>query len=380
MATFEEQIAAQYAGNNGGLTEIVNTPAVAAVETPAVTVETPAAVAVETPATPPVALETPLVTPPVVDAPKVKSFEDELAEKSNGKYKSWADMQSDLTPKELKFANEKIAKFNELALKGVDVTSREFLEVQSLDVDKIDKADQAIFEKWKRSEEGNGLSNETIMLDIREKYKVDEWENKEESEFTPQDRANREKMSRDAANSKDWLTNYKNERVLEKQVDPAVSEAMAKEREQSLSNWDKIVDTDLVNKITKLSSPISYKDETGKTVESNVDYNISPEDAKYVSDLMKQLPRDSNAFFNQFKDDKGNQNHEALVRMVLRDRGYDKAMAESYSKGAEQRALLIEKTSKNTNFAPSAAGGGEVKILTPQESLNKAIQEQIHKG
>jgi hypothetical protein len=304
--------------------------------------------------------------------PVVKSFEEQLAEKSNGKYKSWAEMEADLTPKELKFANEKIKRFNELAEKGVDVTSKEFLELQSLDVDKSN----TLLEQWKRTDLGMGLSEETIKHEINKKYNVDEWSAKDEADLTLDDRANKEKMLRDINLSKDWLTNYKNERVLEKQVDPKIAEAMAEDDRVRLNNWDKFVDSDLVNKVTKLSVPISYKDETGKVVESSVDYSIPAEDAKYVSDLMKQLPRDPNAFFNQFKDDKGAQNHEALIRMVLRDRGYDKAMAESYSKGAEQRALVIEKSNKNTNFAATPAGG-QAPILSQEEAWTKSVQEQI---
>ena len=369
MATFEEQVAAQYATNNGGLTEIVETPAVA-IETPATppatppVVETPA-VAIETPATPP-------ATPPVVETPKGKSFEEEIAERTGGKYNKWEDLEKELTPKELKFANDKIKRFNELAEKGVDVTSREFLELQGLDVEKAD----SLFEKWKRSDDGKGLSDSTIKHEINKKYNVEEWQNKDEDELTQDDIANKEKMIRDINSSKEWLTNYKNERVLEKQIDPAVAETMVRQREEQLNSWDKMVDTDIINKVAKLSSPISYKDETGKVVESSVDYEISADDKKYVSDLFKQLPRDPNAFFNQFKDDKGNQNHEALASLILKARNYDKAVADSYTAGAEQRALQIEKTSKNTNFAPAAASSG-VKILTPEEAQQEAIRNGI---
>lgn len=336
------------------------------------------------PAPAPEPTPTPVLEPPPTPAPEplpepvpspvAKSFDEEFVERFKGK--TIADIEAALTPKELKFANEKIKRFNELAEKGVDVTSREFLELQSLDVDGITDPKKLIFEKWKLGEEGKGLSNETIMLDIDEKYKIEEWIEKDPADFTPQDKANREKMLRDAGVSKEWLTNYKNERVLEKQVDPRVAEALAQERETKLSNWDRQVDTDLVNKITKLSVPISYKDETGKMVESSVDYNVSAEDTKYVSDLMKQLPRDANAFFNQFKDDKGNQNHEALIRMILRDRGYEKAMADAYTKGAEQRALVIEKASKNTNFAATPAGG-EPPVLSAKEAWEKSVREQV---
>lgn len=284
------------------------------------------------------------------EVPVVKSFEDYLAEKTAGKYTKWEDVEKELTPKELKFANEKIEHFNELAKKGIDVTSKEFLQLQSIDFEKMDGTADLLLEKWKRTEDGEGLSDKTIRNEINKKYNVDEWSGKETEDLTEDDIANQEKFLRDAGKAKDWLINYKNERVLEKQIDPKVSEALAKERDENLNIWDKFVDTDLVNKITKLSSPISYKDETGKTVESKLDFDVSAQDLKEVSDLMKQLPRDPNAFFNQFKDEKGNPNHEALVILMLKAKSFDKARALSYSAGAEQRALAIEKSAKNTDF------------------------------
>src|SRR3989304_346688 len=130
--------------------------------------------------------------------PPVKSFEDYLAEKSGGKFNKWEDLETALTPKELKFANEKIKHFNDLAEKGIDVTSREFLELQSLDLSKITKADDVLFEKWKRSEDGEGLSEKTIRSEINKKYNVAEWIEKDGGDVTPDETANQEKMARDA--------------------------------------------------------------------------------------------------------------------------------------------------------------------------------------
>lgn len=309
---------------------------------------------------------------PVIPEP-VKSFEDLLAERSGGKFKSWKEIESELTPKEV-FANEKIKHLNELASKGIDVTSREFLELQSVDFDKLDKADDILFEKWKRSDEGKGLSNDTIRHEINKKYNVEEWIDKDPSELTLDDKANREKMARDSGESKQWLINYKNERVLEKQVDPAVSKAMADEYALQLSNWDKFVDSDLVNKVAKTSSPISYKDETGKVIESKFDFEFSKESLIKAGEMMKNLPRDSNMFFDQFKDDKGNRNHEALALMKLKADNFDKAMALSYAAGAEQRALVIEKTSKNTNFKPAEAAVTGKVFTTIAEAQADAIK------
>lgn len=319
------------------------------------------------------------IVPPVIVASEpvvvtlVKSFEEYLEERSGGKYKKWEDVEVELTPKQI-FANDKIKHLNELAAKGVDVTSREFLELQSLDFDKMDKVEDVLFEKWKRSEEGKGLSEKTIRYDINKKYNVNEWSGKEASELTDDDVANKEKMIRDFNDSKSWLTNYKNERILEKQLDPAQAQAMAEAENQQLQNWDRFVDSNVVSKIKSLSTPISYKDEADKLIESVIDYPVSAKSLQEVGEIMKLLPRNSNAFFDQFKKEDGTRDHEAFAIMMLKAKSFDEARALSYSAGAEQRALVIEKLSKNTDFKQAEAKVQGKVFTTVQESLNDAIK------
>lgn len=325
----------------------------------------------------PVKVSEPVIEPVVIKeeivADPIKSFEDHLAERSGGKYKKWEDIEQELTPKEV-FANEKIKKLNELALKGVDVSSKEFFELQSLDFEKMDKPEDVLFERWKRSEDGKGLSEKVIRHEINKKYNVEAWATKEAEDMTDDDIANREKMVRDFNESKNWLGNYKNERLLEKQIDPSEVKALADAKDQNLKNWDAFVESDLVSKITKLSTPISYKDEADKTVESVIDFPVSEKTRKEVGEMMKQLPRNSNAFFDQFKKQDGTRDHEAFALMMLKAKSFDEARALSYSAGAEQRALVIEKASKNTNFTPGESNGGKKQFTTMAEAQANAIK------
>jgi hypothetical protein len=303
-----------------------------------------------------------------------KSFEENLKEKSGGKYSKWEDVESLLNSKD-PFANDNIKRLNELASKGIDVTSREFLELQSLDVDKIERSDDILFEKWKRSEDGEGLSEKTIRAEINKKYNVNEWIDKEDSELTEDDIANQEKMLRDAIKSKEWLKTYKEERVLEKQVDPKVQEAMAEEQRVNLANWEKYVESDLLNKVTKYTTPI-LKD--GKPV-GEFNFEIPDQDKAEVGAIVKGLPKDTNVFFNQFfkrgEDGKVTRDDVALIDMMLKAKNYDKAVALAYSDGAAKEALRIEKESKNTNFK-AAEAGSSAKI---HSNVNDALSEAVNK-
>lgn len=313
-----------------------------------------------------------VVADPIIPEP-VKSFEDTLAERSGGKYKKWEDIELELTPKQV-FANDKIKHLNDLASKGIDVTSKEFLELQSLDFEKMDKVEDILFEKWKRGDDGKGLSERTIRYEINKKYNVSEWSDKEAADLTEDDIANREKMFRDSNDSKAWLTNYRNERILEKQVDPQEAQALAEAQTKQLQSWDSFVDANVVSKITKLSTPISYKDESDKLVESVLDFPVSTKSLQEVGEMMKQLPRNSNAFFDQFKKEDGSRDHEAFAIMMLKAKSFDEARALSYSAGAEQRALVIEKSAKNTNFKPAESQAQGKVFTTIAEAQADAIK------
>jgi len=366
--TIEQKISADMAANYAAQMGTVP-PVAAKVEKIEPVVVTP------DPVTPVTKVVEPVVAAvePVTVTPVAKTFEEYLAERSGGKFSKWEDVEVELMPKQV-FANEKIKHLNDLALKGADVTSREFLELQSLDFEKMDKVEDVLFEKWKRSDEGKGLSEKTIRYDIDKKYNVSEWANKDAADLTDDDIANKEKMLRDFNESKSWLTNYKNERILEKQVDPSVAQALAEAQTQQLQNWDKFVDTDLVSKITKLSTPISYKDEADKVVESTIDFPISEKARQEVGEMMKQLPRNSNVFFDQFKKSDGSRDHEAFALMMLKAKSFDEARALSYSAGAEQRALVIEKASKNTTFKPAESQTQGKVFTTVAEAQADAIK------
>jgi hypothetical protein len=307
-----------------------------------------------------------------VEEKPVATFEEQLAEKFPGK--TIAEIEAALNPKS-QFANDKIKRLNELEAAGMDVTSPEFLEVQSLDIDALKNNDDILFQKWKRGEEGRGLSEETIRHEINEKYKVDEWIEKDPSEFTASDRANKEKMNRDGALGKEWLAKFKEERTLVQAVDPAIAEQEAKEAGVRQENWEKQVSTTLVDKITTLTSPISYKDEAGKTVESEFKFDISEQDRKEIGDVMKQLTKGTGAFFDQYKNEKGEPDHEALFTMMLKAKNYDRAVSLASSDAAEKRAITIERAQKNSSMKPNESAPKSEEFATMEEAQAAAFRK-----
>lgn len=368
-----EAMAAQFGGEVP--TEVKTEPTVEApkVEAPVVTEKTDPVVEqkTETPVVP-VVEKQPEIKEPVV-AP-TKTFEEMLAERTGGKFNKWEDIEKELTPKD-PFANEKVKHLNELAAKGIDVTSKEFLELQSLDFESMEQSDEILIEKLKRSPEGKGLPENVLRHKINKKYNVKDWIDKDESEFTEEDIANREEMKRDAMLDKEWLINYKKERTLEKAEDPIQKAAMAKQSEETLKAWEQFVDSNLVNKVSKVSIPISYKDETGKTVESSFDYEFSENDRLGNGSIMKQLPKDSGVFFGQFKGSNGEINHEAFYSFMLKAHNFEKAVALAYAQGGENRAIAMEKSMKNTNFKPAEEASESKVFASDEEALKDAMSK-----
>lgn len=284
-----------------------------------------------------------------------EQFEKYLEEKTKGKYKKFEEVENVLnTPKEE--LDEEIKHWNDLKKKGIKI-DKEFLELQAIDFDKIEAVDDIIFEKWKRSEEGKGLSEKAIRTLINKKYNVDEWREKDDSELTEDDRLNQELMLRDKDDSKNWLKQYKADRTLAKEVDPKIAEgekAMALAYQQ---DWEKDAESS-IKEITKLSSSLN-KDES-------FDFEISEQDRKEVLGIVNLLTKDATVPFSQFietdKDGNKKVNKGGIALMLLKAKNYDKAVALSASDATAKERLRIEKEHKGIDFTPSEKGTQTTKV------------------
>jgi hypothetical protein len=350
-----------------------------AAENPQPAVETPA---VEAPIVEEVVVEETVVTPvvetvvdPVVEEPvKVKSFDEELSERFEGKFKNADELKAALnTPKE-EFVSEEIKHWNELAKKGIKL-DKEFFELQSKDFDKMEDPIQIRIEAMKLKPENKGLSNKTLEIKLNKEYNLNEWIDKDVADLTDEDIANKEILMRDAQIDKDWLVNYKKERVFVPQTDPAKIQEQLDLESAIQSNWEKFVDDELAAKSKKLSTVIDEK--TGLKFE----YDVSTGDAEEAGKIMKSLPKNINAIFEQFAytDDKGVKqiNHQKVVDMIIKSKNYDQAVKNAYRDGIAEGAKKEITTLKNTNFTKA---DGKVNTGEPQsreEAIRKAVREKL---
>lgn len=307
-----------------------------------------------------------------VDTPvKIKSFEEELSERTEGKYKSFDDIKKDLeAPKGETFFDDEIKHFNELKKKGVKI-DKEFLELQSKDFDTM-KPMEIHIEALKLKDENKGLSDRTLAIKLNKLYNISEWMEKNEEDMTDDDKANEEMFAHDANLNKEALKKFKNERTLFKEPDPVATEAMAKEAKSRQEKWEKDVDNDLVAKTEKFSTEVEDKETKEKIV---FDFKISDEDKKEAAIVMKSLPKGLDAYIGRHvtKDASGNYqvNHAGVYGDYLKAKNFDKAMALAVEYGKEQGKLLAEKHAKNTSFGATESG----TIKTVETGLAGAVRK-----
>lgn len=312
---------------------------------------------------------------------KVKSFEEQLAEKTGGKISKWEEVEKVLNaPKEE--LDEEVRHWNELKKKGIKL-DKEFFELQSLNVGKLDDPRDvgdfddprdALFEAMKRKPENKGLSKETLLLQISKKYNLEEWQDKEEVDLTPDDKANREIMMRDAQQDLEWLKKYKSDRIFVKSESEAEIQKRSAALEESQKNWENYVTEELFSKIKTISIPT---DQEKKEV---VDYKISEADRSDIANLMKSFTKDGNALFNRYKetDSQGNHsiNHQKLFVDLLKAKVFDETVKHAYNDGkAVGEKKFIKEDLKNINFKPDEGKVNAPIPKTEAEALRQAMEK-----
>jgi hypothetical protein len=171
---------------------------------------------------------------------------------------------------------------------------------------------------------------------------------------------------RDAYKDREWLVNFKNERVFAKEPDPTQLAKQAESERLAQSNWEKFVDEELVSKTSKLSTKIDDKE--------SVDFEVSDADKKYAADMMKTMTKDISVFWKQFEDSDGKMNQKAVYDMILfwknRDNIVKIAHQNAIAKGKESEVKAI----KNTAFEPNATS------TTTKVDWRVKAMEQVEKN
>ncbi len=301
---------------------------------------------------PPPAVIPPVVEPPIVEPPITppvsKTFEQELEERSGGKYKSFDAIKA-IIDKPAETVDEDVQHLINLKKAGVKFDA-EFYALQSKDYEKMTNPMEILIEAERLKPQNSGLDREDLEYLVKDKYKMEEWA-PEGEEPTPIQKIQTKLFARDSGIEKDGLIKYKSERTLAKAVDPNIATQQVEQERVRLEKADTFIDSELAAKISKITTVVD-----GKSKET-FDFEVLDSDKKYATELMKKMERNAFSFFDQFIDEKGNFDkskiYEAIVLLKNREAYAISLNTKAYAKGAED----VTKGIKNTQFEQTPASG-----------------------
>lgn len=318
---------------------------------------------------PPVVVDPPPVTnpPPVTDQPPapVKSFDELLAERTEGKFKSFDELKTILeAPPKDEFANEQIKLINELAKNGVKMDAEYFRFTGQDFANEIDP--EKIFAESLRLKEP-GITQKEIDWEFKQKYRTDEWSD-EGQDPTEVEEALAPKMLRDIEQMKaDLIKRQQDLSIVPKSDSAVVNETNAKM--QAL--WEENTD-DVATKLPKLSYKI--QDNSDKALTHDFEFNLTEKENKPVIDLVKQMGVSNRVFFDRFKGEDGKFSLPKMYEALVKLENFDTAVKASYQAGMAKGGLKEISGIKNIQFNTD---GSPVAQQAPSNA--KAMRESLEK-
>jgi hypothetical protein len=274
-----------------------------------------------------------------------------IKEKTHGKFESLEDLVAAATKQpEVKFANEQIAKLNELALSGEDLVS--WLQVQTADYSKMSDLDVMSLRLQRKYPT---MTAEEIRDEIKDAYYTDQDE--ESAEY----KRGQRKLKIDAHEGRTELEKLKAEKSLPKVADSPVgkSEEEAKAKAQKLAQDQAKIWHDQVDASVK-----DFKKQPFKIGESNFDFEVSEDASKKLSNLLKN----PHTLWERYLNEDGTTNMKKLkAEMLILDNWGDvfKSMSDqSRSEGAE--AVVKDQNNITLGKRPAAAPSGDPLSIEAQ--------------
>ena len=277
----------------------------------------------------------------------IKSFEQLLEEKSGGKYKHWEDVQTELTPKN-PFANEQIEKFNELAKQGVKL-DRNFWDIQGKDFTSMTDPEEILKEEMRLSGDYEGWSEQELDLELNEKYKKKEWVDEDE-EPTVTKQLMSKRILRDSEKAREALIKKQADLTIVTKPDPAVEQQRIADASKQQRDWDYYVENELAAKTPKLSTIIDEK------TKATFDYEVSQDDHRKASEVMKKLNTNIGAFFDRYVNAEGAINYPAIYKTILRESSWQNQLTIATQNARASGAEDEVKESKNIDFKSTKDG------------------------
>jgi len=261
-----------------------------------------------------------------------KSFEDLLAEKTNGKYKTYEEIESLLSSTETSssFANEQMAELNDYVSKGGDV--QEYLKTQTADYDEMDELSLV---KSHLKFSNQDLETDEVDLLFNSQYKLDE------DIYTADEiKLSKIKLRSDSKKAKKELQSFQDKSAVPKQHREQVNKQKQSEETQKL--WAEKIDNSLSD----------FK---------NVDFDINDKGEKFSYALSEEAienVRTSNKnlsdFWNRYVNKDGSENIAKLNKDMATLNNLDSIVRSAFTQGLSKGKGDIIDDIKNPSYTPES--------------------------
>jgi hypothetical protein len=281
------------------------------------------------------------------------SFEEELVNRTDGKYTTIDEMLDAITQKDetpaFEYGNELIAKMDELVKKGVNV-DRQFILEQMVNYSDIDHSDvsQAIeLVKRKIRLEDPEITDREMKWELQDRYKLDE------DEYSEEDiERSKARLSRDARKAKKELIDYQKSNHLPNGVDPEVAKQQQEAQQKRVNEINSALKSTLNN----------YKQETINIGDEAFEYKFDAETKSLIEkDVMNTDKR-----YSRYFDSKGNLDSkqlatdEAWANPTTRSKMLNAFLKQATSTGSKEVVKDLKNSSlsskKNPNSQPQVFG------------------------
>ena len=275
-----------------------------------------------------------------------KSFEDLLAEKTNGKYKTYDDIEQALSSKETssKFATEQVEKLNDYVNKGGNVS--EYLRTQTADYDEMDEL--GIVKAHIRFKNQDLESGDVDLL-FNSKYKFDE------DVYTNDEiRLSKIQLKQDSREAKSELKKFQIQHSAP--ASHRKAEDNKAELQENAKRWSGIIDESLKD-FKNVSFDINDKGE-------KFSYDLSNDAVEKVRTSSKNL----GDYWNKYVNKDGSENISKLNKDMAALDNLDSIVRSAFAQGLAKGKGDVIDDIKNPSYTQESKGDSE-RPLSMQEQI-----------
>ena len=288
-----------------------------------------------------------------------KSFEDYIVEKTGGKHKSWEEIDSLINNPNAsapKYNSEIAEKVDKYIASGGTIDENWFKK-QTTDYSAVENPIDLFREQMKLK--NPEMSEVEIEYEINERYKLDQWEDDDDSSLQ---QAMSAKIAREANEARKFLVeNQEKSSIFNKgktpeqvDADNKLAEQITEEAKQFRTKFDGDVRA-AVSEIEKLQfTPIEGFE---------IDYVLSSEEKEAVSNVVSSLYDGSTKMLEPYLTKNGDQitgiDLKALATKLAKAEIFDSVLKKVAQESKAQGALNIVKNQKNINFSADSKSGNE---------------------